>query len=110
MSERLTCIGCDHEWPAQPEMDVNLDGHVRHGGWFINVNYTCPKCELDNVVQLSVDFEFSRRMTMGMNEEDFIDIPVKQETYEWRIVRKDRLPFEYEADGEVYAERKEASE
>jgi len=110
MNERLSCIGCDHEWFGIPEYDANLDGHVKYGGWFINVDYDCPDCGLNNVVQLSVDFEFSRRMTMEMNEKEFIDIPVKQETYEWRIVRKDRLPFDYEADGDVYVERKEASE
>lgn len=110
MSEELTCIGCDHEWRAQPDIDLNLDGPLSHAAAFINVNYICPKCELDNLIQFVVDFDFSRRMTLAFNAERFIDIPVKQETHEWRIVRKDRLALDYEADGDVYVERKEMSE
>lgn len=110
MYERVVCIGCDHEWTSQPDWDVNFDGPLSHGAAFINVNYTCPKCELDNVIQFVVDFDFSRRMTMEQNAERFMDIPVKTFSYDWRIVRKDRLTLDYEADGDVYAERKEASE
>jgi len=107
----LSCIGCDHEWRGQPDVDMNIDeGPLILAAAYINVNYTCPKCELDNVIYFNVDFDFSRRMTMEQNAERFMDIPVKQETIEWRIVRNDRLALEYEADGDVYAERKEASE